>query len=149
MEITQRWADRDKASRFMEGWCHEAEARQRRTNDAYWRLCAELERLDKPGGPIERFRRGELTPPPPDVCIEGLEVLKWGSRAYEDRYGARDREETIELAQRAAAAEESYQNYLRRHAQESSSSSSSDESSDSQEDTSSSSSDESSDSDED
>ena len=133
----------------MEGWCHEAEARQRRTNDAYWRLCAELERLDKPGGPIERFRRGELTPPPPDVCIEGLEVLKWGSRAYEDRYGARDREETIELAQRAAAAEESYQNYLRRHAQESSSSSSSDESSDSQEDTSSSSSDESSDSDED
>ena len=40
----------------------------------------------------EQFRRGELTPPPPDVRIEGLEVLKPGTQEYEDKYGERGRE---------------------------------------------------------
>ena len=91
VEITQGWTDRDKASRFVEGWCDEAETRQRRTNDAYWSLSAKLGQLDKPGGPLEQFRRGELTPPPPDVRIEGLEVLKPGTQEYEDKFGEQDR----------------------------------------------------------
>ncbi len=100
VEITLGWADRDKASRFVQGWCDEAETRQRRTNDSYWRLCAKVGRLDKPGGPLESFRRGELTPPPPDVCIEGLDVLKPGTQEYEDKYGEQDRRELVRTTQR-------------------------------------------------
>ena len=76
----------------MQGWCDAAKAIQKRRNDAFWRLAAELERLDEPGGAIDLFRRGRLTPPPPDVRIEGLEVLKPGSQAYEDKHGERGRE---------------------------------------------------------
>ena len=77
----------------MEGWCDEAETRQRRTNDSYWSLSAKLGQLDKPGGPLEQFRRGELTSPPPDVRIEGLEPIKPGTQEYEDKYGEQDRRE--------------------------------------------------------
>ena len=58
------------------------------------------------GGPPRRRQapRGglalQLTPPPPDVRIEGLEVVKPGTQEYEDKYGEQDRRELVRTTQR-------------------------------------------------
>ena len=57
-------------------------------DDSLWRMHQELGDLDQA---VERMRAGEMLPPPPDVCIEGVEPIRPGTQEYEDKYGERDR----------------------------------------------------------
>lgn len=60
-------------------------------DDALWRIEKKRDRLDKG---VEDMRAGNKAPPPPDVCIEGVEPIEWGSKEYDDKYGERDRRES-------------------------------------------------------
>ena len=41
-----------------------------------------------------------MLPPPPDVCIEGIEPIRPGTQEYEDKYGEQDRRELVRTTQR-------------------------------------------------
>jgi len=70
------------------GWCERAAESMRSLDDSLWRMHQELGDLDKA---VESMRAGEMLPPPPDVCIEGIEPIKRGTQEYEDKYGEQDR----------------------------------------------------------
>ena len=69
-------------------WCERAAESIRSLDDSLWRMHQELGDLDKA---VASMRAGEMLPPPPDVCIEGIEPIKPGTQEYEDKYGEQDR----------------------------------------------------------
>ena len=93
LRATLHWSNRDEASQFMDAycqalaaafvvptetarrWCETAAKSIRSLNDHLWRSMKELDKLDEG---VRSMRAGEMLPPPPDVCIEGIEPIKWG-----------------------------------------------------------------------
>ena len=53
---------------------------------------------------VESMREGKMLPPPPDVCIEGVEPIKWGTKEYDDKYGEADRRERRRMIRMEAEA---------------------------------------------